>query len=61
MTFRLADEVFAGTNKSFAQSVPLSRHGTPEEVAGLVSFLLSDDSIYVTGTTHSVDGGFTTA
>ena len=61
MTFRLADEVFAGTNKSFAETVPLGRHGTPEEVAGIVSFLLSDDSIYATGTTHSVDGGFTTA
>jgi NAD(P)-dependent dehydrogenase (short-subunit alcohol dehydrogenase family) len=33
----------------------------PEDVAGLVSFLLSDDSSYATGTTHSVDGGFTTA
>ena len=41
--------------------VSLGRHGTPEDVAGLVSFLLSDDSSYATGTTHSVDGGFTTA
>ena len=39
----------------------IRRHGTPEDVAGLVSFLLSDDSSYATGTTHSVDGGFTTA
>lgn len=61
MTFKLADQVFAGTNKSFADSVPLGRHGTPDEVAGLVCFLLSDDSRYATGTTHSVDGGFTTA
>jgi NAD(P)-dependent dehydrogenase (short-subunit alcohol dehydrogenase family) len=61
MTFKLADEVFAGTTKSFAETVPLGRHGTPDEVAGLVSFLLSDDSMYATGTTHSVDGGFTTA
>jgi hypothetical protein len=27
----------------------------------MVAFLLSDDSSYATGTTHSVDGGFTTA
>jgi NAD(P)-dependent dehydrogenase (short-subunit alcohol dehydrogenase family) len=61
MTFKLADEVFAGTKKTFAETVPLARHGAPEDVAGLVSFLLSDDSSYATGTTHSVDGGFTTA
>ena len=53
MTFKLADQVFAGTDKSFADSVPLRRHGTPDEVAGLVCFLLSDDSRYATGTTHS--------
>lgn len=61
MTFKLADQVFADSAKSFADSVPLGRHGTPEEVAGLVCFLLSEDSKYATGTTHSVDGGFTTA
>jgi NAD(P)-dependent dehydrogenase (short-subunit alcohol dehydrogenase family) len=61
MTFKLADEVFAGSKKTFAETVPLGRHGTPEDVAGLVSFLLSDDSSYATGTTHAVDGGFTTA
>ena len=61
MTFKLAEEVFAGSKKTFAETVPLGRHGTPEDVAGLVSYLLSDDSSYATGTAHSVDGGFTTA
>lgn len=61
MTFKLADQGFAGTDKSFADSLPLRRHGTPAEVASLVCFLLSDDSRYATGTTHSVDGGFITA
>lgn len=61
MTFKLAEEVFAGSDKTFADGVPLGRHGTPEDVAGLVAFLLSDDSRYATGATHSVDGGFTAA
>lgn len=61
MTFKLADELFAGSEKTFAETVPLGRHGTPEDVVGLVAFLLSDESSYATGTTHSVDGGFTTA
>ena len=56
MTFKLAEEVFAGSKKTFAETVPLGRHGTPEDVAGLVSYLLSDDSSYATGTAHSVDG-----
>ncbi|TPM22531.1 SDR family oxidoreductase [Mesorhizobium sp. B2-3-5] len=60
MTFKLAEEVFAGSDKTFAETVPLGRHGTPEDVAGLVAFLLSDDSRYATGTVHAVDGGFTT-
>ena len=61
LTFKLAEQLFAGTDNSFAETVPLGRHGTPEDVAGLVSYLLSDDSSYATGTAHSVDGGFTTA
>ena len=61
MTFKLADEIFAGSDRTFADTIPLGRHGTPEDVAGLVIFLLSDESSYATGTTHSVDGGFTTA
>ena len=59
MTFKFAEEVFAGTKKTFAGTVPVGRHGTPEDVARLVSYLLSDDS--ATGTAHSVEGGFTTA
>ena len=61
MTFKLAEEVFARSKRTFAETVALGRHGTPEDVAGLVSYLLSDDSSYATGTAHSVDGGFTTA
>jgi NAD(P)-dependent dehydrogenase (short-subunit alcohol dehydrogenase family) len=35
----------------------LRRKGTPEDIAGVVSFLCSDASRYVTGTVIPVDGG----
>ena len=38
---------------------PLGRIGTPEDVAGTVSFLTSDDASFITGTSLLVDGGRT--
>jgi meso-butanediol dehydrogenase / (S,S)-butanediol dehydrogenase / diacetyl reductase len=37
--------------------IPMGRAGTAEDVAGLVSFLASDDAAYITGQTINVDGG----
>jgi 3-oxoacyl-[acyl-carrier protein] reductase len=39
--------------------VPMNRTGLPEEVAGVVSFLASEDASYVTGQIISVSGGMT--
>ncbi len=39
------------------QQVPMKRLGTKEEIAGLVMFLLSDESRYMTGSEVAMDGG----
>ena len=39
------------------QQVPMKRLGTQEEIAGLVLFLLSDESRYMTGSEVAMDGG----
>lgn len=44
----------------FMQHIPMGRHGTPEDIAGAVLFLVSDLARYVTGVTLAVDGGYLT-
>ncbi|MCA9055608.1 MAG: SDR family oxidoreductase [Planctomycetaceae bacterium] len=40
-----------------ARSIPWKRMGTPEEIGRLITFLLSDDADYMTGSTVLMDGG----
>lgn len=39
------------------KNIPIGRIGTIADVAGLASFLASDDAAYITGSTYVVDGG----
>jgi NAD(P)-dependent dehydrogenase (short-subunit alcohol dehydrogenase family) len=43
----------------FVAGIPLQRPAQPEEIAGVIAFLSSDDASYVTGQTIAVDGGLT--
>ncbi|MBM3274076.1 MAG: SDR family oxidoreductase, partial [Candidatus Sericytochromatia bacterium] len=49
----LTDEQRAG----IVADTPLKRFGTPEDIAGAVLFLASDDAAYTTGQTLLADGG----
>jgi 3alpha(or 20beta)-hydroxysteroid dehydrogenase len=40
-------------------TIPLGRWGTAAEVAALALFLISDESSYITGAEHIIDGGYT--
>jgi NAD(P)-dependent dehydrogenase (short-subunit alcohol dehydrogenase family) len=48
---------YAEWGKKIAAQVPMGRFGEADEIAGVASFLASDDASYVTATCLSVDGG----
>lgn len=45
--------------ESMVRAVPLGRIGEPEDYAGMVAFLASDDAAFMTGQTLSISGGLT--
>jgi 3-oxoacyl-[acyl-carrier protein] reductase len=46
-----------GSFEQFMPFIPMKRVGTAEEVAGLIAFLASDESTYITGSVFHVNGG----
>ena len=53
MTDQLPDEL----KRQYAESIPLKRFGTGDDIANCVAWLAGDESSYVTGQVISVNGG----
>jgi len=43
--------------RNLAKEIPLARMGTPEDIAGMVAFLASEEAAYITGQVIRLDGG----
>jgi len=56
-TAKSAGQTLEATQKAFIARQPIRRLGTTQEVAALAVFLASDESSYIIGQPHLVDGG----
>lgn len=56
---KFAGALFEGREAEVAATYPMKRLGTPDDISGLVWFLLSDEAGWLTGQTITVDGGVT--
>lgn len=58
---KFATALYEGREERLAAGYPLKRLGEPEDISGVVAFLLSQDAAWLTGRTVVVDGGVTLA
>ena len=56
---KFATVLYEGREEQVAAAYPLRRLGVPEDIAGVVAFLLSDQASWITGHTLVLDGGVT--
>ncbi|MFI7665038.1 SDR family oxidoreductase [Nocardia sp. NPDC049526] len=54
---KFADALYSADEERAASVYPMKRLGTPEDVAQLIGFLVSDEAKWITGETVRVDGG----
>jgi 3-oxoacyl-[acyl-carrier protein] reductase len=55
---RMMESTAALAEAEVISRIPLGRLGRPEEIADLAVFLLSDRATFVTGSIHTIDGGY---
>jgi len=55
----ISPDDIAAAREKLENSVPMKRYGTADEVANLALFLASDESSFITGSEHKIDGGMT--
>ncbi len=53
----MTDQLKEDVKQEILKNVPLSRMGTPQDVAGVCLFLASEHAAYITGQTIKIDGG----
>jgi len=58
---RFATALYENREEELSAAYPLKRLGVPEDIAGAVAFLLSDQASWITGQTLVLDGGVTLA
>jgi NAD(P)-dependent dehydrogenase (short-subunit alcohol dehydrogenase family) len=56
---KFATVLYEGKEEQVSAAYPLKRLGVPEDIAGAVAFLLSDQASWITGQTLVLDGGVT--
>ncbi|SYZ72387.1 3-oxoacyl-(acyl-carrier-protein) reductase [Candidatus Zixiibacteriota bacterium] len=53
----MTEKLSEAAKEAFLANIPLKRPGTPDDIAGVVAFLASDDAAYITGQVIGIDGG----
>ncbi len=56
----ITDQLTKEIRKIYIDKIPMNRFGSPEDIAGAVAFLTSDDASYITGEVLRVNGGIYT-
>ena len=53
-----ATDMTLGYREMVKPLIPLGRIGEPDEVAGLVAYLASEEAGFITGASYTIDGGY---
>lgn len=54
---KMTDVLPEKVRQKYLEQIPAGRFGTPEDVAGVVAFLCTDDASYINGQVINIDGG----